>query len=140
MSFTFDEDILSDLHKDAYGFRPRAYFWREWQSSSNEEKQAIWDNLLVELEAELERERRAKAESLSAYEKQIADNIALGAEDRRQAIKWLIQGLNLSDYDLAYGGSYICYELGLDYSLAAEFDEICKEFLDGRNPYLDKAA
>lgn len=46
MTNTFDESIVSALHKDAYGYRPREWFWEQWDSYSHEEKQIVWDNLL----------------------------------------------------------------------------------------------
>lgn len=46
MEFTFNELEISDLHKDAYGFRPNQDFWREWELSDDLGKQEIWDQLL----------------------------------------------------------------------------------------------
>ena len=46
MNYTFNETEISDLHKDAYGFRPSHSFWLEWQASSMDEKQAIWDSMI----------------------------------------------------------------------------------------------
>jgi hypothetical protein len=49
--YTFSEELLSDLHKDARGFRPRSeWFWHDWNTSDDDGKQAIWDNLVEELE------------------------------------------------------------------------------------------
>lgn len=44
--YTFDEDTVSDLHKDAFGVRPNACFWREWVLSDNDGKQELWDTLV----------------------------------------------------------------------------------------------
>ena len=42
--YTFDEQTLSDLHKDARGSRPRSdWFWDAWNQADNDGKQAIWD-------------------------------------------------------------------------------------------------
>lgn len=49
MNYTFNETEISDLHKDAYGFRPSHSFWLEWQASSMDEKQAMWDLMLEDL-------------------------------------------------------------------------------------------
>lgn len=46
MEYTFDERCVSDLHKDAFGFRPNHDFWREWELSDNDGKQVIWDSLI----------------------------------------------------------------------------------------------
>lgn len=44
--YDFDENVISDLHKDAYGFRPDQSFWGLWAASNPEQKQAVWDNLI----------------------------------------------------------------------------------------------
>lgn len=44
--YTFDEDSVSDLHKEAFGFRPNACFWREWELLDDRGKQELWDQLL----------------------------------------------------------------------------------------------
>ena len=38
--YTFDENIVSDLHKDARGFRPHAAFMEGWNQSSDDNNQA----------------------------------------------------------------------------------------------------
>lgn len=50
MSYTYNEIEISDLHKDVYGFRPSYDFWREWELSSPDAKQEIWDRLIDALE------------------------------------------------------------------------------------------
>ena len=48
--YTFDENTLSDLHKDARGSRPRSdFFWDTWNQADNDGKQAIWDGLVDEM-------------------------------------------------------------------------------------------
>jgi len=51
--WTFDGDIVSDLHKDAYGFRPSQTWWEIWDSCLDSEKQKIWDDLLESLKASI---------------------------------------------------------------------------------------
>ena len=49
--YDFDEQTLSDLHKDARGFRPRGeFFWSNWTAADADGKQAIWDGLIRELD------------------------------------------------------------------------------------------
>jgi hypothetical protein len=43
------DKVISDLHKDALGFRPDQEFGREWMSSSFEEKLEIYNNMLRSL-------------------------------------------------------------------------------------------
>jgi predicted Fe-S protein YdhL (DUF1289 family) len=128
--FTFDTSIVSDLHKDARGWRPREYFWETWEAASDEEKQEIWDGLCNELNWEMERERKAEKQAVAEFEKQIARNLSYGAADRQQAIRWIVESLDPSQFDMMYGGSWVCWELGLPYSMEDEFKEVCKELAD----------
>ena len=121
-TYTYDERIVSDLHKEVYGCRPREGFWRHWNESTADEKQAIWDGLCKSHEAEMaaqcERDERAIAE----FEAQVAAAIQLGASGREQAIAWIVDALELSETDRMYGGDRVCWELGLPFSMASTFD------------------
>ena len=62
MQYTYSDDIISDLHKDARGVRPDEYFWEEWTQSPPESKQFIWDKLVAEMEYKEKEEARIEAE------------------------------------------------------------------------------
>ena len=128
--FTFDESIVSDLHKDARGWRPREYFWETWEAASDEEKQVIWDGLCNEHAAEIEREKRQQERAVAEFEEQIARNLSYGAADRQQAIRWVVESLDPSEMDMRYGGSWVCWEMGLPYSMEKEFETACREVLE----------
>lgn len=120
--YTFDGNIVSDLHKDAYGFRPREYFWAEWNNSSDADKQHIWDHLLQDLEFAIDQEAQEQIAAINAFELEVARCIDIGARSREDAIRWIVQAMDLDDVDLMYGGSAICYRKGLPYKMAAIFD------------------
>lgn len=48
------DKVISDLHKDALGFRPDQEFGQEWMSSSFEEKLEIYHNLLKSLNSDMD--------------------------------------------------------------------------------------
>ena len=133
MTYTFDAATVSDLHKDARGFRPRDYFWDMWDRADDDLKQSIWDNLCKELDAEIAREKAEQDAAVAEFEQTIAFLLESGAVDRADAIRWYLEGLELSDSDLMYGGSYICFETGLPYDMAGIFDPICKEMLGDKS-------
>ena len=120
--YTFDGNIVSDLHKDAYGFRPREYFWAEWNNSSDADKQHIWDHLLQDLEFAIDQEAQEQIAAINAFELEIVNALEVGAQSRQDAVRWIVQSLDLDDVDLMYGGSAICYRKGLPYKMAAIFD------------------
>jgi hypothetical protein len=88
--YTYDENIVSDLYKEAYRIRPRDYFWFEWQNASNAEKQEIWDQLLSIADAEAERERQDQLAAEAALERQIEkiNRLVIGGT-REDAIRYL---------------------------------------------------
>jgi hypothetical protein len=122
--YTFDENIVSDLHKDAHGFRPSEWFWRDWTASSEPRKQEIWDGLLTALDAANAEYERAQAISVGDFERGVRQNLALGATCREDAIRWMLDGV-LQDSDLWYGGDYACYLFNLPWTpYRAELDPI----------------
>lgn len=106
-TYTFDDNTYSDLHKEAYGFRPRQ---SGWYDAAPEEKQREWDYLIEvaqrrALEEEME-EQRAALE----FESRIQELIAYGAGDRATAIRWLDDA-----YETNGDMGYLEYKLGLPY-------------------------
>jgi hypothetical protein len=122
MNFTFDENIVSDLHKEAYGFRPTAGWWDCWNHQDNDGKQAAWNTLLDDHAIEMESAANAEVAAINAFELEIVNALDVGASSREDAVRWIVQGLELDDIDLMYGGSHICYRKGLPYSMSPIFD------------------
>lgn len=129
MTYTFDENIVSDLHKDARGFRPSQYWWDQWDLCSNDQKQTMWDSLCNELSETMEEDRRREAEALENFEAQIKAMKLLGAETDRQAIKWVFHAEGMDRYDLQYGADYVAYHFGMSYQnpYRAVIQECCEQ-------------
>lgn len=127
MTYTYDEQIVSDLHKDAYGFRPREMFWAEWNNCTPDGKQELWDNLLEALDAEMEAQRQRDERAINEFEDRVDSLVQLGAPNRLTAIRWIVEGLELTETDLCYGPDYVCYRLNLPYSCAILFTEAVEE-------------
>ena len=89
--FTFDDQTVSDLHKDARGFRPHAAFMEGWNSSDDENKQAIWDGLIRELERHQAWEAIREREALSEFQGELEILIESGAGDRQTALRWMTE-------------------------------------------------
>ena len=128
-TYTYDERIVSDLHKDTYGFRPVSGWWTEWKESDEDGKQAIWDMLLESYDQTMAYEKRQQEEAVAAFQERLDSLVELGAADRDMAIRWVLQGLDLSENDLCYGADYVCYCLGLPYSMAGAFTEAVEELV-----------
>ena len=85
--FTYDEELFSDLHKDAYGFRPRIHNFYE---STPEEKQKIWDATILDMNAAQEAEEARAADCVKDFKAEV-DMVTntFGAGDRATALKWI---------------------------------------------------
>ena len=117
-TYTFDDRIVSDLYKDAYGCRPGELFWYEWKTVSDDQKQSIWDSLCVDLDREIARETEAQDRACVRFESRIDQLIGLGAIDRTMAIRWILQA---EDLDASEYPPYeeLEYRLGLPYRYVA---------------------
>ncbi len=80
--------MLSDMHKDAYGFRPRHY---RNDLTIEEVKQEI-DKLEVVIIENDERQRAWEMEQEMSFKALLGKTICLGAEDEETALKWVVEG------------------------------------------------
>ena len=114
MTYTFDDNVISDLHKDAYGFRPSESFWSDWLSYSNDEKQKVWDWMVVRVEESIDEEAREQQASIARFEALVAKNIEVGAGDRETALRWI---MDASDCDGDW--ERLCYKRNLPFNYFA---------------------
>ena len=126
--YTYSEELFSDFHKDAYGFRPRDHRFYDTDTTPAE-KQEIWDATGRAFAWRQAEEEAAELEAIAKFETELSD-IEVLAGDRETAIRWFVESLELNEIDLMYGGNKICWQLGLPYSMANIFDETCKKLLD----------
>ena len=94
MAYTYCEDIFSDMHKDAYGFRPRNH---EFYDATPDRKQEIWDAVYTDVLFEIEREAREKEIALEQFEREVTQTISYGAGDRATALRWMTQNALFRD-------------------------------------------
>ena len=87
--YTFDDQTVSDLHKDARGFRPHAAFMEGWAQSDDDNKQAIWDGLIRELDIVQAEEAHAAEVAIADFEATVGETIEAGAGDRENALRWM---------------------------------------------------
>ena len=128
MLYTYDDQTYSDLHKDAYGYRPRN---DGWGYLSPVGKQIKWDSVMEDVGLRWEQEAADEAAATERFETRTHELVAyFGCPDHATAIRWIVEGLMLSADDLAfYGGEYVCYKLGLPYHMQWVFDPACEDIL-----------
>lgn len=81
---------FSDIHKDLYGFRPRWTTDEQWNSIEWLKLQV--KELCEELDVVMAREMVQEQESIAVMEATITSIIEAGANDRKTAFRWFING------------------------------------------------
>jgi len=89
--YDYSEELFSDFHKDAYGFRPRNHRFYD-ADTTPAEKQEIWDATGRAFDRRQAEEARREEEALADFKDQITKVIEAGAGDRQTALRWMTQG------------------------------------------------
>ena len=96
-----------DMHKDAYGFRPRGIDTTSWT-------EADFENEFASLGAVIQQEEvarcAAETEAVRGFEMRVQRILACGAKDRAMALRWIheAEGTNGDD-------EFLCWTVGLPY-------------------------
>ncbi len=93
MKISYDENIISDLHKDAYGFRPDGSFWGTWAAFNPIQKQALWDSMLADLTRAIEDEEEGYKMAVEEFEARI-DNLMHDCSNRKAIVGWFLRAEN----------------------------------------------
>lgn len=111
MSHTFSNELYSDLHKDALGFRPCSGDYEVWQIMTDEQKQIRWDYLVMLLSQNEADERAAEERAAQKVEEEITNLIGFGrVADREGAI-----ALMAEQHEVNGDLEYLCWKLGVKY-------------------------
>ena len=111
MEFTFDYDLYSDLHKEAYGFRPHnSSFYDE--DTTDEHRQWLWDVAIQDLEDVIKENERREAQAVKEFEDGLTITMKAAGCDRATAIRYQIEA---GEFEFEYDPGYVCYCLGLPY-------------------------
>lgn len=113
MQFTYDESLLSDLHKDARGFRPTVNFMVEWDRGGPDHKQKIWNQLIWEVEDSIDQERMLYARCEDEFAKTVQEYRSAGASDDVTAIRWMLDAEECVEAVRVYGAEYAQWRWGV---------------------------
>jgi len=89
--YTYSDELYSDIHKDAYGFRPRDGGVHCWHVLTPAQKQEAWDRMEATIAEDIAAEKVRAAEDIAAFEAEVQNTIQLGAGDRATALRWMMQ-------------------------------------------------
>ena len=96
-----------DMHKDAYGVRPRGIDTSSWTEADFEAEFVILSQTIdANYKVQLEQEEQA----MIAFEMRVQDLMTSGAKDYEMALRWVheAEGSNGDE-------EYLCYLVGLPY-------------------------
>jgi len=118
-------NIMSDMHKDAYGFRPRNINYSKFTDA---ELDAECDRYQEVIEESIKQEAIQEEADLEAFGNLIKKTIAMGAGDRATAIRWIVDGAN------DWNAEAIVWNMGILYTevgraLVKEINETCDDIL-----------
>ena len=88
--YTFDEGLISDLHKDAYGFRPSEGFWATFAAFNPVQKQALWDSMLADLDRSIKHDEEVKQQAIARFEDRVT-NLLHDCTNHKRVVAWLIE-------------------------------------------------
>ena len=113
----YDESILSDLYKDAYGSRPGQSYFAMWDAMTVEQRNAEWNCLVLTVEGEIADDLAREIAAIIDYEDTLRDLQESGAASREVAISWFVASLG----DVNHDAGYVCYLAHLPYRMEFEF-------------------
>ena len=108
------ECYIYDAHKTAFGVKGRHYRFSEM---SLQELKDEADYISRACDEQLELEAKMEKEATERFEASVAEYQKM-AGSRKDAIRWVLQAEGLED---ERDPGYICYSLGLPYSMEKEF-------------------
>jgi hypothetical protein len=109
----FSDSIVSDLHKDAYGFRPGPAFAARWNAADQEGRREIWDSLCEDLESEMAREKAEQESAIAEWREDIARIMGTLKWSKKRAIRHDMESHGCDSRDVGF----YCYKRGMGYSL-----------------------
>lgn len=107
--------IISDVHKDAYGFRPR----EDYSRLTTTELEALLTRFSRAAEAEIERERAQQSAAEVRWEDDIAKLVAEQKITKARAILW-----DMAAHDADFGFDQYCWARGLSYAFETKIKDI----------------
>jgi hypothetical protein len=126
MAYTFSDDIISDLHKDAYGFRPAQRFFDDWNTYSDDEKQECWDTMIKDMMEAEEQQENLEAEALNTFRALVRKTMDLTGSKWYTAVRYLCEAEG-EDPNCSQGLDYFLWKHDLGYGDRAVIRKLYKE-------------
>jgi len=117
----FSETLISDMHKDAYGFRPRSGY-QEW--FTKEQLDATYDDLQRGVDASIREDARREESNWQSFNARVEAVQAAGAGTRANALRWMMQAEG-QDIQEACERDYFAFDVV--FSCGDRYLQLCRE-------------
>lgn len=98
MAYTFDSNLVSDLHKDAFGYRPSAEFMDMWNNGlSDEGRQAEWDYMVRCMKQEIEDDMIREHYAVEEFENELELIMNEHKINEETALRWMTQNVRIEN-------------------------------------------
>jgi len=87
--YTYSDELYSDFHKDAYGFRPTKD--DTFYTATPERKQVIWNLVAEQFEYKQNEEKLEDARSVAQFKDWVDSMIQNGAKDEETALRSIVE-------------------------------------------------
>ena len=124
MTYTFDENIISDLHKDARGYRPSQDFWHGWNTMGDDTKQSVWDMLIEEMNSSIEMQRVEEEKSLNEFRQSLRKVMNIMNCTWNRAVEVLAEA---EGDDLSYDFDYFMWKQGVGFDDRLKIKKLYEE-------------
>ena len=88
MAYSYDDSLISDLHKDCWGTRPSVYYMSTWKAMTPDQKQEEWNYMHNHVEESIRREEEVEQKSYDAWTSHIFNIMSLCNCTRADAIRY----------------------------------------------------
>ena len=122
MTFNSNAAIISDLYKEANGFRPSAAWMKSFIEMSQVGQESLMDDLERQSDSEAEHEREREDRAYTYWSNQIYDMTITHNISFADAIRWDMQA-----EDAVGEISFYCFRRGLAYRCEDEISRLLKE-------------
>jgi hypothetical protein len=122
--YTYSDDIISDLHKDARGYRPTEFFWEEWTQSPDSVKQEVWNMLCEEMEISMKEQEAMEATALVEFRKVLRSVMDTASCNWKSALRYLADAENC---DINFELDYFLWNQGIGFDDRNKISKLFKE-------------
>lgn len=110
----YDERVLSDLHKDARGFRPSSDWFQAWNEMDVPARNALWTSLCDDVDTAIETERAQTLQAIARLEDRIAEQAHDLGVSVQTMVRWDMDAHQVGDHGVGYY-LYLCGISSLEY-------------------------